>query len=306
MISIQKIEEGLPYYQALSSDVRLKILTLVAAENGITTKQIAEELQMPVTTLVPHIKILQNCQLIFTPPVSSPHAPQKYYFNQNADQFSISLDMQNRLSSVYSAEVPVGHYGSFSVAPTCGLSTVQFMIGKPDEPRYFAHPDRYQSEILWFTTGYVEYILPNFIPINSAIDSVSVSFEISSEAPNYNNHWPSEITFFLNDTRLGTWISPGDYGDRRGRLNPDWWYPFLNQYGLLKKLTVGETGTYLDDELLSPVCARDLNLTDQSILRLRFSVLPGPKARGCTLYGRGFGDHAQGLITEIMFHPNTR
>ena len=48
----------------------------------------------------------------------------------------------------------------------------------------------------------------------------------------------SDITFSLNGVILGTWTSPGDYGDRRGKYNPSWWFPFLNQYGLLKKLTI--------------------------------------------------------------------
>lgn len=59
---------------------------------------------------------------------------------------------------------------------------------------------------------------------------------------------------------------------------------FLNQYGLLKKLTITPEGTFLDTEKLSDVSTRQLALTDQSVMKLRFSVLPGAEhPGGCTL-----------------------
>jgi len=47
--------------------------------------------------------------------------------------------------------------------------------------------------------------------------------EISSEAPSYNNNYPSDIVFSLKKIELGTWTSPGDFGDKRGNFNPQWW-----------------------------------------------------------------------------------
>lgn len=73
----------------------------------------------------------------------------------------------------------------------------QSVIGSLDDIRYFDHPDRFNADIMWFTKGYVEYIIPNLIPNNQKITQISVSTEISSEAPGVNSNWPSDISFFL-------------------------------------------------------------------------------------------------------------
>ena len=56
------------------------------------------------------------------------------------------------------------------------------------------------------------------------IDQITLSFEISSEAPGVCDNWPSDITFRLNDINIGKWTSPGDFGDVRGMFTPDWWF----------------------------------------------------------------------------------
>ena len=41
-----------------------------------------------------------------------------------------------------------------------------------DDIRYFDHPDRFNADIMWFTKGYVEYIIPNLIPHNQKITQI--------------------------------------------------------------------------------------------------------------------------------------
>ncbi len=102
--------------------------------------------------------------------------------------------------SIFRAEIPVGQYSDYQVFPTCGISTTKKMIGEVDDPRYFAHPDRAEAGILWLSKGYVEYLVPNILPAGQKIDELTFTMEISSEAPGFNNDWPSDITFLLNDT----------------------------------------------------------------------------------------------------------
>lgn len=298
------LELQLPLFQALGSELRIKILKQILSHSGLNVRQLAEMLGMSVSTLSPHIIRLEECGVIRTVDVPASHGVQKCcYPNMERILIDFMRGADNR-SGIYQAEIPVGSYSDFSVTPTCGLATEAFFLGQLDEPRLFAHPERRKACILWFTTGYVEYLLPNFIPNDSRIDALSLSFEISSEAPRYNNNWPSTIEFFLNGVLLGRWVCPGDFGDRPGAYNPDWWYDFLNQYGLLKRLTIDTGGCYLDGQKLSSVTVRDLNLTDQSVLKLRFQVPEGmPTSRGMTLYGQGYGDYNQDIRMVIQYSP---
>lgn len=304
MTGSASLDAQLDVFRALGSDQRIGILKEILANRGSNLRQIAQKLGMPMSTLSPHITMLEKCGLIRILDVPASHGIQKCCYPAME---RIVIDFARdaaRHSKLYQAEISVGSYSDFSVTPTCGLATEAAFLGQLDEPRLFAHPDRRKALILWFTTGYVEYLLPNFIPHNSVIDSLSVTFEISSEAPRYNNNWPSDIEFSLNGTLLGRWTCPGDFGGRPGTFNPGWWYDFLNQYGLLKKLTVDRTGCYMDGDRLSDVTVRTLALDDQSVLKLRFHVPAGtPNSKGLTLYGQGFGDYNQDIRLMIEYSP---
>lgn len=301
MMSSNTLEAQLPIFQALSSEIRIRIMNLILSRNGINLKQIASELDLSISTLSPHIARMSECGLIRIEDVRAAHGTQKCCY-PGFDQILISFDPQDSYSQVVQEEIPIGHYSDFEVTPTCGIANSANFIGMLDEPRTFARQDHYQASILWFGTGYIEYILPNHVPLSGTIHKLSLSFELSSEAPQYNNDWPSDIEFSLNGTVLGTWTCPGDFGGRRGDQNPAWWYDFMNQYGMLKKLTIDQNGTFLDEQLLSPVTLSDLHLTAQSVLKFRFSVHKDrPNAGGLTLYGRGFGDHSQDLRMTIEY-----
>lgn len=156
------------------------------------------------------------------------------------DRIVIDLEKQVEDENVYNTEVKVGHYSSYDITPTCGLASSKALIGEVDDARYFEHPDRYNAEILWFTNGFVEYVIPNFIPGFQKITQISITMELSSEAPGVNSDWPSDIEFYLNDKPLGCWTSPGDFGDVKGLFTPTWWPENWNQYGLLKLLVINK------------------------------------------------------------------
>lgn len=301
MLYSNTLDAQLPVFQALSSETRVQIMNLILEKNGINLKQLASELKISISTLSPHIARLSDCGLIRLEDVPASHGTQKCCY-PCIDQILINFDARSNVSHVIQEEIPIGHYSDFQITAPCGLSGSTAFLGKLDLPRSFARLDHYHAGILWFGTGYLEYILPNPIPIDSRIDQFSLSFEICSEAPNYNNDWPSDIEFSLNGTVLGVWTSPGDFGDRRGDLNPSWWYSFLNQYGILKNLTINSEGTWLDNEKLSSVTIEQLQLTPESVLKFRFTVhADRENARGFTLFGHGFGDHNQDLRMCIEY-----
>ena len=70
--------------------------------------------------------------------------------------------------------------------------------------------------------------------------------ELCSEAPGYNAQWPSDITFSVNGTEIGTYTCPGDLGARRGRLTPNVWPIGLTQYGFMTGVSLRKDGCYIN------------------------------------------------------------
>ena len=89
--------------------------------------------------------------------------------------------------------------------------------------------------------------------------------ELSSEVPGTNLDWPSDITLWVNDVAVGTWTSPGDYGDKRGVYTPSWWKLEGSQYGKLKTWRIGQEGTFIDGVRISDVTIADLDLAEASL-----------------------------------------
>ncbi len=147
--------------------------------------------------------------------------------------------------------------------------------------------DHFNADIMWFTKGYVEYVIPNLIPRNQKITQLSLSAEISSEAPGIDNNWPSDISFYINDTLVGTWTSPGDYGDVRGMFTPEWWPQNWNQYGLLKLLVINHKGTFIDGLKISDITTSELNLDYPRTIRFRIAVEEdSAHVGGLTIFGK--------------------
>ena len=223
--------------------------------------EIAARLQITNGALTSHIRKLEEAGLIRVTQDSVGHGNQKVCsVLETRILVEIGTQEETDEGSIFRAEIPVGQYSDYQVFPTCGISTTKKMIGEVDDPRYFAHPDRAEAGILWLSKGYVEYLVPNILPAGQKIDELTFTMEISSEAPGFNNDWPSDITFLLNDTPVGVWTSPGDFGDRHGLFTPNWWFSGWNQYGLLKMLVIDQNGTYIDGMKISDVSTTQLQL----------------------------------------------
>lgn len=303
MLHIKKLEDGLELFKVLGSDVRIHILRLLLDKKQMSMNEIAQSLGVSNGALTSHVKKLEETGLIRTDTVHSTHGNQKMC-SIHIDQILIDVDGDDaeKNAQVYSEEVPIGQFSDYEVYPTCGISTTESMIGEVDDPRYFAHPDRVKAGIIWFGRGRLDYLIPNLLPVNTRIDQLALSFEVASEAPGVFNNWPSDITFRLNDTNIGTWTSPGDYGDVRGIFTPDWWLENWNQYGLLKVLSINKKGTFIDGLKISDVNVRQLQLDFSSSLKFEIAVDEHAEhVGGCTLFGRGFGNYNQDIKVQISY-----
>lgn len=303
MLHITSLNDGLELFKALGSDIRVEILNILLEENNMSMNELASRLSITNGALTNHVKKLEASGLITTSGEAAGHGNQKIC---SIIQNKILIDLENAddFSNVYDTEIKIGHYSNYRIYPTCGLASKRALIGEVDDPRYFEHPERYNADILWFTKGYVEYVIPNFIPSSQNITQITISAELSSEAPGINENWPSDIRFYLNDVCIGSWTSPGDFGDVKGLFTPDWWPPNWNQYGLLKLLIINRKGTFIDGLKISDVTINDFHLDYHSSLRLRMAVEDdAAHVGGLTLFGKSFGNYGQDIKVRLHYAP---
>ncbi len=303
MLHIENLEDGLELFKSLGSEVRVEIIRQLLQHPGMNMNELAGRLKITNGALTSHIKKLESCGIVKTSSETASHGNQKIC-SVHVDKILIDLMPGTPVDDLYQGSIKVGHYSNHEVYPTCGLATAESMVGEVDDPRYFSHPDRYNADILWFTRGFVEYDVPNFIPPNQQITELMIEMEISSEAPGVNNNWPSDIRFYLNGQNVGEWTSPGDFGDVQGIFTPDWWYPNWNQYGLLKLLVVNRNGTFIDGRQISGVTTTDLALTSTSQIKFRLAVEEdAAHVGGLTIFGKTFGNYAQDIAVRIGYMP---
>lgn len=303
MIHITSLDDGLETFKALGSDTRIQILNILLKNEQMSMNQLATELNISNGALTGHIKKLEECGLINISNESAGHGNQKMC-SVTQDRIIVDIKKPIDYKNVFETEIKVGQFSRHQVWPTCGIATSESVIGEFDDIRYFNHPDRFTANILWFTKGYVEYTIPNLIPSNQRITQLSISAELSSEAPGIDNNWPSDISFYINDTKIGMWTSPGDFGDVHGMFTPQWWPQNWNQYGLLKLLVINDYGTYIDGLKISDVSTLSLHLDYNSDIRLRLAVENDSEhVGGITLYGKSFGNYDQDIRVAINYAP---
>lgn len=305
MLHVKNLDEGLEVFKALGSELRINIIKLLQENHEMNMNELATSLGITNGALTSHIKKLEESGIIQVMTERGGHGNQKIC-KVAVDKIVVDVESEETEEdqNIYNTEVKVGHYSDYNVYPTCGLATSKAIVGEVDDPRYFSHPDRINAGILWFTKGYIEYMIPNLLPSATKIDQITVSLEISSEAPGINNDWPSDISIFLNGVKIGTWTSPGDYGDVQGIFTPDWWFPNWNQYGLLKMIVINKKGTFVDGLKISDVTINQFNLDYKSTVRFKFEIEEDAKnIGGITIFGSEFGNYNQDIKVRIAYSP---
>lgn len=289
---------------ALSSPIRRKVISLITVRS-YSVLELARELNVALSTMSFHVKVLKNAGLIKT--ISSPDKRGNEK-NVSQDCFNLYINFNKPVTSnknVYSIELPIGSYSNFEISSPCAICDDNNIIEDFDVPSVFYSPRRLNAQLISFMKGYLEYkIATNYVK-DKTITSITFSLEICSECPNYNNHWKSDITFWINNIELCTYRSPGDYGDRKGLLNPNWWPDKMTQYGMLKKIRVDQEGTWLDEILVSDVTINDLKILEKDHISLKIGIKETSKyVGGINLFGKNFGDHNQDILFQISYNEN--
>ena len=287
---------------ALSSPERIKILQ--ALQHQIRSlSEISKETQMPFSSVSRHIDILEEADLIQVhyQPTRKGHSK---FCALNTLHFEVFLEDIVRYENAFPEiliEMPIGMFSQYDVSAPCGILGSKGPIGSFDIPEMLYSPERIGAECIWFNDGYISYNFP-ISPLHQIqANELSFSFELCSEAPYYNNKWPSDITISVNKTELLTFTSPGDFGGRRGKYTPGFWPITSTQFGLLKKVTINKQGIYLDDDLVnSEITFDSLNLFESNCIEFTLSIKKDAIHKGgINLFGANFGDYPQHIILSI-------
>lgn len=288
-------------FKALASDTRAAILGLLA--NGpMNINTIGQTLGIAQPSITKHIQVLDQVGLVTTEYTPGSQGMQKLC-SLAYDRLIVSLegipDTEDRVEIV---SMPIGLYTLANPTPTCGLANSERIIDFLDEPQAFFHPDRGTAQLLWMSDGFVEYVFANTLPSSMDIYRLEIAMEICSEAPDYDNDFPSDITVWINGVEIGTWTSPGDLGGKHGRLNPSWWFEHGTQFGMLKVWSVDADGSFVDGTQVSDVTLKDIYLLPKQPALVRIGVKPDAEHKGgFNLFGRGFGNYEQDLVMRYHY-----
>lgn len=293
--------------ECFSSETRVRMIELLD-ERPRSIKELADMLSVSSAIVTKHIQKLEEAGLVATQNLIGTRGSPKIC---SLAIDSLTLHLRNTKPKdedhrKYSVEIPIGQYSNYAVKPTCGLASESKILGYVDDPRYFSDPERMNAAHIWFGSGYVEYRIPNYLHAAQTARQVEFTLELCSEAPHYNENWPSDISFFVNDVETCVWTCPGDFGEKRAVLTPSWWQ-LGTQHGLLKSLSIQESGTFLDGVKLSGVTIADLGLRHGE--DFRFRIASPETARHCggvSLFGRGFGNYDQDIVVHVHYEERER
>lgn len=294
-------ENNLPLFEALASNVRIKIIELLGQEPMIM-KDMASALGLSNSIITMHIKKLERADLVRTEMIPGKGASQKLC-TLVADRIELVFPSKGLVPrNFHISNISIGHFTDFEVKPTCGLASKYKIIGDGfDDPRYFLDPERVDAKILWFSKGFISYKIPNYLKPDEEPEELELTMELASEAPLSNEHWPSDISFSFNGFPIGKWTSPGDFGGTRGKYTPEWWNIEMNQYGLLVHIRINEDGTFIEGTKVS-----DYTIHTVDINRLQWDLKleikeDAKNIGGLTIYGAGFGNYYQDIVSKLTY-----
>jgi predicted transcriptional regulator len=299
-ILILSPNESLEIFKGLASDIRLQIIEILNT-GPLSVNDIAQEMQLPQSSIATHLLKLQKVGLIKTESKPGMKGLKKLC-SLVYDEIIINFPRTKKENEkIIEVEMPVGLFAEYDISLPCGLCSTEGVIGYFDVPNQFLNPERIKAGLLWFGKGYIEYQFPNNLQnTNKSLKSLEVSAEVSSETMGTNINWLTEITMMINKVEIGQFTCRGDFGENRGRYTPEWRSLNTSQYGLMKTWTVNNDGAFIDGVKIGNVNLSDLNLPEHKSIRIAFvikddSLHPG----GLNIFGKGFGNYNQDIILKL-------
>ena len=285
----------------LASPIRVRIVRKLCDYPYLRSfNRLSEELKIPKTTLNYHISKLEEAGIV-----------RVFYKNAHNKSIKTISKIVNNISITTrkieaedvpqlksnKQEIPVGAYDSYVG------NGIDFVVDNESTSKtLFNYYDakRFKAKLVYASEGVVTYKVSNAFAVTNGIDELKICLEICSEAPYYDNDYKSDITFWINDKEICTITLDGDYGDRKGKLTPDWWPRINTQYGELITVRINNEGVFLKDVLTNKrIKIKDLDIDKNNFIKIalgnkEFTINKG----GFNIFGSEFGDYPQDIIVE--------
>ena len=286
--------------KALSHPLRLKLLRQILRIPKTVT-ELAKLNHITNSTVIFHLNILQEADLVITK--TKPNKKGKtlvFYVNFSRITFLLDNTPEKERESVLTQSVGVGCYTSAFPTDYIRIATEDRFIVLEKEDAY--NPQRFNAKLLGIGNGEVSYTFSNAFAKHNTVKKLSFSMELSSESPYHCNDWKSEIIFAVCGTDLAIYLAPGDYGNIRGKLSPDWWNNKYSQYGDMVTLSIDHEGVCLNDtRIRTDVTLETLPLKESDHITLSLRTDPSLRyAGGFNIYGSRFGNHPQDIVMSAV------
>lgn len=285
--------------KALSGDLRVRILEALG-DRPMSVGQLAEALGVAQPTVTINVQMLEQAELIS----SAPGANREKICSVTCKSILLELPVKpgDGLHRMEEIHMPIGMFSRCRVEPPCGMANKEGnLIGSIDDPRVFYMPERTEASLLWFSgSGSIEYYFANPMPPGVPLDELRLKAELCSETHSFRMDFPSDISVYMNDLLVGTWTSPGDFGDRKGKLTPDRWF-HGTEYGTLAEWKVTKEGSFINELRGAGTTLDMLGLHYLEPIRVRFEVSEDAANKGgINLFGSGFGDHPHDIVLSFV------
>ncbi len=302
--NVQDTNELALFGRALSSPIRIEALRLINKKPRLLS-QLANELDVQLSSMAVHMKILEEANLITVEYSTKKKAQLKWYTYAPAKSVVVqtrNLYGDNDGNDPTVISIGVGDFIDADFDEVCGFASETECLMNRTRHKAFSS-ERHKAQILWNkNSGFVTYAVPNEYAQKDGLYDISFSLELCSETSGYNNTFPSDITFWINDVEMHTWTCPGDFGDKYGKFTPSWWFPESTKYGLLVNLSVRNTGVYFNEQLVNKqITLESLHLKKGVNTTFKIGVKKNAKhVGGFNLFGEKFGNHDQAIVFTAL------
>ena len=296
MLQIEGLQEGLEIFKTLGSEVRMRIVELLAQQGSMNLNEIATALELTNSAVTSHIRKMEETGIIHVEQDQTGKGNQKVC-SLAVKQLLLSIPspVEKRNLSVYEAEIPIGDYEELCVRSDYGLALPDRLAVGESEGAPLRVPCGQNAQMLWFHDGFVEYRIPNQVPEGCIIAQLTLIFEISSA----DLQTQAVAAFSLEGVSLGTWRTfENDFS--RGYYSPSWYRQMERQHGFLKMLVINRGGVFLDGVRIAEISGEHALRGDGNELRFRIGTHPADGAEGgIALYGAAFGNYNQPILARV-------